>query len=408
MTGLPILSEAAWLTPARIRRIAMLFAGIALIFLGADAWFHTRAGVTDAAGEQLGRDFVNYWSGAHLAAQGQARKVYDIGAFLGWQRQHTAANAEFKWYSYPPVMLALSLPLAVMGYKAGLLLWLSGGWLAFSGLLSRLMGWRMAMLTAFAAPASFLNFLAGQNGHYTAALLGGGILLLEASPAAAGALFGLLCFKPQLAVLVPVALITGKHWRAFVAAGATALLLAAASLALFGQQTWLGFLHTAPINAQLMEHGDTFWHRMPTVFAMTRLLGGSVAAGYALQILSAAAAILLVARVWRSGADIRKKGAMLILATFLATPYAWDYDLVMLTFAAALLAARAIENGFRPWEKSLVALMVAMPMILSPIASVVHFQIAPFILWSALLLIARPGRVPAPSQAEAQTGEAGL
>ena len=49
MTGLPILSEAAWLTPARIRRIAMLFAGIALIFLGADVWFHTRAGVTDAA-----------------------------------------------------------------------------------------------------------------------------------------------------------------------------------------------------------------------------------------------------------------------------------------------------------------------------------------------------------------------
>lgn len=385
MTGLPILSEASWLTLARIRRIALLFTGIALVFLGADAWFHTRTGVTDVAGEQLGRDFVNYWSGAHLAAQGQAQKVYDIAGFLAWQRLHTAANAEFKWYSYPPMMLVLSLPLAVMGFKTGLLVWLSAGWSAFSGCLSRLVGWRTAMLAAFAAPASFLNFFTGQNGHYTAALLGGGVFLLETSPAIAGALFGLLCFKPQLAILIPVALAAGGHWRAFAAASVTALLLAVTSLVLFGQETWLGFFHTAPINKQLMELGDTFWHRMPTVFAMTRLMGGSVMVSYGLQILSAAAAIVLVARFWRGGADIRQKGATLILATFLTTPYAWDYDLVALTFAVALLATSGIENGFRPWEKSLLALTVTMPLILSPIASATHFQIAPFVLWSMLL-----------------------
>lgn len=389
MTGLLILSQAAWLAPARIRRIALLFAAIGLVFLGADAWLHTRAGVTDPAGEQLGRDFVNYWSGAHLAAEGEARKVYDIDGFLAWQRQHTAPNAEFKWYSYPPMMLALSLPLAILGFKAGLLAWLSTGWMLFSGCLSRLVTWRMAMLAAFAAPASFMNFFSGQNGHYTAALLGGGMLLLETSPAIAGALFGLLCFKPQLAILIPVALAVGGHWRAFTAAGMTALLLAVTSLALFGQETWLAFFHTAPINARLMEQGDTFWHRMPTIFAMARLMGGSVAASYVLQILSSAAAIVLVARVWRGSADIRQKGATLILATFLATPYAWDYDLVALTLAAALIATNGIKNGFQPWEKSLLALTVAMPLIMSPIANTIHVQIAPFVLWSMLLLTTR-------------------
>ena len=122
---------------------------------------------------------------------------------------------------------------------------------------------------------------------------------------------------------------------------------------------------------------------------MALLMGGSVAASYVLQILSSAAAIVLVARVWSGSADIRQKGATLILATFLATPYAWDYDLVALTLAAALLATNGIKNGFQPWEKSLLALTVAMPLIISPIANTIHVQIAPFVLWSMLLLTTR-------------------
>jgi arabinofuranan 3-O-arabinosyltransferase len=394
MTGLTILSDAPWLTGPRILRVAAAFAMLALIFLGIDAWLHTRSGVTDATGEQLGRDFVNYWSGAHLAAEGQSRRVYDINAFLAWQRAHTAANAEFRWYSYPPVALLLSLPLAVLNFKTGLLVWLAAGWLASSAFLGRLLGWRMAMLVAFATPASFMNFLSGQNGQYTAALLGGGVLLLESNPVIAGVLFGLLCFKPQLAILIPIALAAGNYWRTFAAAGATVMLLVATSLVLFGQGTWLAFLHIAPINTQLMEHGDTFWHRMPTVFAMMRLTGAPVAISYGLQIFSSAAAILLTARFWRGAADMERKGAVLILATFLTTPYAWDYDLVALTFVAAWLAASGIRDGFRPWEKSLLALTVVMPLIMSPIAHAIHFQIAPLVLWSILLLTLRGGAAP--------------
>ena len=386
MIGPTALAVAPWLSAPRVRRLALVFMAVALISLMIDVWVHTRAGVTSMAGKQLAQDFVNYWAGGHLAAQGNSNRVYNINGFLAWQRAHTAANAEFKWYSYPPVTLLLSLPLGFLSFKAGLAAWWLAGWLGAMLLLARLLDWRSAILAAFATPASLINALAGQNGQFSAIMLCGGVLLLETSPVAAGALFGLLCFKPQLAILIPVALAAGGYWRAFIAAAITVLSLLGASLSLFGVETWLAFRHTAPINILLMEQGDTLWHRMPTVFAMTRLMGGSIMAGYGLQIISSVAAAGLTAFLWRSGADTGRKGAALVLATFLATPYAWDYDLVALTFVAVWLATNGIKNGFQPWEKILLALTVGMPLILSQVASATHLQIAPLILWSMLVL----------------------
>jgi hypothetical protein len=55
--------------------------------------------------------------------------------------------------------------------------------------LSRLIGWRMAALATIGAPAAFLNVLTGQNGYFTAVLLGTGLLVLERRPTLAGILF---------------------------------------------------------------------------------------------------------------------------------------------------------------------------------------------------------------------------
>src|ERR1700679_3751882 len=103
MISAALISKADWLSAERVRRFALVFAAFALLLLGADAWMHTRAGLTDADGIQLGRDFVNYWSGAKLAASGHASTVYDLDGFAAFERLQTAPNAALKWYSYPPV-----------------------------------------------------------------------------------------------------------------------------------------------------------------------------------------------------------------------------------------------------------------------------------------------------------------
>jgi hypothetical protein len=362
---LAILRQADWLNGPRLRRIALIFVVLAGASLAMDFRRHTSAGVTDRSGEQLGRDFVNYWSGARLAAHGQADLVYDIGAFVRYERKQTAANAYFKWYSYPPTALLLSLPLAGLGFVPALAAWLLSGLLLCAALLARTLDWRMALLAALATPAALINALWGQNGQFSAALLAGGILLLESRPSLAGLLFGLLCFKPHLAVLVPLALAAAGRRRTFAAAAATVAALSA-GVFLLGDDVWAGFLHNAPINAGLLEHEDSIWHRMPTMFAAVRLAGGGIGLGYTAQAVSAVAAAWLTVRIWRGGGGQPIKGAALLFATFLVTPYAWDYDLVVLTFAVVWYAKEAAHGGFLPWEKIILAGILVMPLLSHP------------------------------------------
>jgi hypothetical protein len=384
-----VFSQASWLTPERVRRIACIFAVIALFLLAGDAWLHTRAGVADAEGIPLGRDFINYWSGAKLAASGQAARVYDLQGFVAFERAHVAANATLKWYSYPPVALLLSLPLALTGFVSGAILWLAVGYSLNAVLLARSLDWRWAWLAAFATPAALMNALSGQNGAFSATLFAGSILLLARRPWVAGALLGMLCFKPHLAILVPLALAAGCYGRAFAGAALSVLTLCGASALLFGPGTWTAFLHNAPINVAVLETGVGFWPRMPTPFATMMQLGGELAPAYAAQILSGLAAAMLTGLVWHSAAPSRVKGAVLILATFLTTPYAWDYDMIAVTFAVVWLVADARETGFWPYEKFAMALAIGLPLLTMPFMAVLHVQPGFLMLWPALIVAAR-------------------
>ena len=381
--------QADWLSAERVRRIGRIFAAAALLLLAGDAWMHTRAGVTDRQGIQLGRDFINYWAGAQLAAHGHAGQVYDLQGFVTFERAHTAANASLKWYSYPPVALLLSLPLALTGFVSGLILWLLAGYALDAALLARSLDRRWAMLAAFATPAALMNALSGQNGAFSAALFAGAVLSLQRRPWLAGALLGLLAFKPHLAVLVPLALAMGRHGRAFAAAALSALGACLASALLFGADVWTAFLHNAPFNVTVLETGTGFWPRMPTAFATVMELGAGLRAAYGAQILSGICAAAITALVWRSQAPVRVKGAVLVLATFLVTPYAWDYDLVAVTFAVTWLVAEARDTGFLPYEKFALALAIGLPLLTMPFLALTGVQPGFLFLWPALIVAAR-------------------
>ena len=69
------------------------------------------------------------------------------------------------------------------------------------------------LLLALAFPAVLVNLGHGQNGFLTAALLGGALVVLDRRPIVAGILFGLLVYKPQFGLMIPLALVAGGHWR---------------------------------------------------------------------------------------------------------------------------------------------------------------------------------------------------
>ncbi|QUD88488.1 glycosyltransferase family 87 protein [Phenylobacterium montanum] len=392
------MRDADWLTLERLKRWTPLFALVSVLLLGLDVWTHTRFGVVDGKGEQVGRDFVNYWAGARLAIQGRAGQAYDLHRFLAYERSLTAPNAEAKWYGYPPVAMVLAAPFAFLPFLPALLAWTLSGWAVLARMQAPRMGWLLAGCALIATPAFYIDALSGQNGAFSAALLVGGLMLLDERPLLAGALFGLLCYKPHLGIMIPVALVAAGRWRAIFGGALAGVALVAVSVAMVGVQPWTAFLHNAPFHRQILETQIGNWPRMPSVYVALRFLGAASPLAYAAQAASALAAAAAVFVAWRGRASAPLKGAVLLVATFLTTPYAWDYDMVALLFAAVWVWREAEAGGWRPWERIGLAVMLASPWVLPATARRLHLQLGPVILWWVLaLLLARIAAKPAVS-----------
>jgi hypothetical protein len=396
MPWIDALRCARWLSRERALRWSRAFVLLSLILVALHIAGRTSAGLTNQAGEHLGGDFINYWLGARLADTGQAALAYDFEKFDALQRSLIGPLAEFKMYVYPPTAMLLSWPLARLPFIAALVLWTVVGIGFCLWALSRLMGWSIAALATIGAPAATLNLMTGQNGYFTAGLLGTGLMVLDRRPVLAGILFGLLSFKPHLGVLLPVALIAGGHWRAIIAAAVTGLLLFAISLALLGADVWVAFLHQAILQRGVMEIGVWGWHRFSTVFVAMRLAGAGVTVSYTAQIVSGVSAAAIVALVWRTSCASEIKAAGVVVATFLAIPYAQDYDMVMLIFAAFWLLGLARDGGFLPWERITLAMLLVLPLAAMPLAKWAGIQIAPVVLWAMLILLVQRARGATP------------
>ncbi len=389
-----IFRDADWIDRERILRWGVPFAIAFLLFLVWDFSAHSVRGITDEAGEHIGRDFINYWSGAKLAVDGKAATAYDLKEYYKFQRSVTGDGGEFKLYSYPPVMMLLTLPLALCSFLIGYFLWTVCGYALMVKMLSREVSQRVALTAAIAAPACFLNLQSGQNGFFTAALLAGGLMLLGRKPVIAGILFGLLCYKPQLGLLLPVALAAGGHWRSFISAGITVVALVAGSTLMFGMEIWPAFLQQMKEQGDLLTRGTTLWPRMPSVYCALRLIGIDSVFAYAAQIIAVLVAVAGVVMAWRSRAPDTVKHTVLLLGIFLSSPYSWDYDMAVLLFGAAWIAQAARAGGFLPYEKLTWLLVILLPFLTLISRSPVPINIGPVVLLAAFFLTLRRVRVP--------------
>jgi hypothetical protein len=292
-------------------------------------------------------------------------------------------------YSYPPVHMLLTLPFAAIPFVPAFVLWnlMSVG--LCTALLSRLVGWRVAAIAVVGVPASVMSMMGGNTGQFTAALLGGGLILLDRNPVLAGVLLGLVGCKPQFGVLLPFALAAGGRWRTFAATTATLGGLVVASVVLLGLESWIGFLHQLAFLQKQMEVPSVFWARSQSVFLAAISLGTSVTIAYAAQACSTAVVAIATVVVWRSRSSLAVKSAILVVAVFLATTYARDYDTVLLVFAAAWLAGEGQLTGFLPWERITVVMLLVEPVITDTLTALTGAQFAPLVLALALLVLVR-------------------
>lgn len=306
------------------------------------------------------------------AAQTQAAHA----AYAGITAQQ-ARNVGFSAWQYPPTFILVALPLALLPYLPALFAWLALTAIPYLAAMARILPPRLAVPMALAAPPTFYNLMYGQTGFLAAGLITLGLLSLKTRPLLAGVFIGLASVKPHLGLLLPFALAAGGHWRSFAAAAATVIALIAASIASFGLEPWYAFIGTLEFQRQGFEVGAYNYRAMATVFASLRLAGLSLAtagwlqAGFGLLVLG------VVFHAWRHphggmrGDHLRH--ALLCVATPLALPVAYVYDLVLVAPAIAWLWLDMQDHGTR--RRHAAGLLLATGLLLACVPVARQFDV---------------------------------
>jgi arabinofuranan 3-O-arabinosyltransferase len=317
-------------------------------------------------------DFVNVWAAGRLVLSGHPAAAYDWPTHKLIEESVIAHRFDgYLAWPYPPTFLFAASALALLPYTIAYFAWISGTFLAYLAAVRAIIGDRIGYMLAAAFPGVLSNAMVGQNGFLTAGLIGGTLTLLELQPIAAGALLGLLTFKPHLGVLFPIALMADGRWRALASASLVAALLAAASWLMFGGASWDAFF------ASLGDAPQTFmsdhwanWSKFQTAFGLTRVLGGSKALAWTMQITIAVLAAAATFALWRSRTIYEIKAAALVTATLLATPYLYIYDLVVLAVPLAFLFRLGRARGFLAGEAAGIGatclLILIFPVVKTP------------------------------------------
>jgi alpha-1,2-mannosyltransferase len=391
-----LLRRADWLTRDRIvawSSVMFIIELLALVFLA--LW---QRGLLVPDVHSPASDFVSFYAAGKLTLAGTPQYAYDQVVHYLVQQQSSGTEAAHQFFFYPPVFLLLCAPLATMPYLVAFAVFVFATLAIMIRLMQALVReppatWLSAVL---AFPAVFWTIGLGQNAFLTAALFGAFSLLLEKKPLTAGMLLGCLCYKPHFGLLVPVALIAGREWRAFAGAAISVAGLVGASVMLFGWQTWATYLTAFFHSDQVYTTGAVDFAGIITPFGAARLLGLTNSAAYAVQIIVAMAAVVIVALVWRRGASHNLRCAILLSATLLAVPLALVYDQLLLLVAAAWLVREARETGLLSWEGLIFVVIYPVSLVTLSVGQTYHLPLGPLTTCAVLMLCLRRAWLPQP------------
>ncbi len=323
----------AWAT-GPVQALVLLGIVITLVITGLWIWFIQR--VAQAAGDAAFMvDFVVFWSAAKLAIAGTPLAAFDPAEMA---KIHGLGFEAWLPWSYPPGFLLAVMPFGLLPFFIALTLSALLSVLALMAAARGLApGLPMIWVGVALAPTMLAALTLGQTPLLWAAGLMAALWAMRAErPWLAGLFIGLLTLKPQLGLLIPVALLASGSWRTILSASFTTLALAGIGTLVFGAAYW-------PAMLQMMQtHFGTVRELVGTSSQMISPYSGLVALGLpeaialwtqpALTLIAA----LMVGFAWYNpqiGFDLR--AAALVAAILISSPYLWHYE-------AALLAPLAL------------------------------------------------------------------
>lgn len=335
-------------------------------------------------------DFVSFYAAGKLAESGEPQLAYNETEHFAEEERVTEPGIIYNFFYYPPTFLLICSALAHLPYLAAFLVLEAGSLILYLLIAPRILNepGRGVLVPLLAFAPVFWTIGLGQNSLLTAALFGAATLFVDRRPTVSGILFGATCYKPHLALLVPVALAAGRRWRALTAAFLTAAALCLLSLLAFGWQTWHDFFVAAAGSSAVYATGRIPFIGFVNPFGAVRQLGGTESIAYAVQAGAMLASAALVGFTWRRGLPLPIRAASLAAAALVAAPVALFYDLMLAGISVLWLLRGSETDRLLEWEK--ITLVVLFLLSLNPrrLAEVSHLPVGPLVAVGLTALIA--------------------
>lgn len=380
---------------------------LAVLVVTVPAYALTFEAGLDPRGRPVGSDFIAFWSAARMVLEGNGLAAYDLDAMSSLQLEQYPGLVGTTAWVHPPFFLMLVTPLGLLPYTAAFAVWSVLGLAVYFAALRPLLPTPAAWWLAVAFPGIWIGLGQGQTQFVTAALIGGALLRLESRPAIAGVLIGLLAMKPHLAILLPMVLVVGRHWITFASAAVTATTATVGAVLVFGWQSVQAWFVGMDVVKSGVDMGLLPVYKFVTPYTALRHLGVPERWGLVLHASAALVVVCMVWSVWRRTTDMRLRGPAVVVGTFLVTPYAADYDLVVLAFAIAWIASVGGAEGWLRGDRNLLVLAWVLPMVCAPVAALTHVPIAPLVLGALLREVWLRANSPSTQVAPTQSTAAG-
>ena len=355
----------------RLRSI-LLMSAVILVFFAVHFARLFLPGEILAGDEQ--QDYAAFFGAGLFALSGEAGNLYDPGFF----QSAIGAETTLLWL-YPPPMLFILAPFALLPYGAAKILWILASIscaFAIGRLASGTNAW--GAMTAF-SPAAFATLFVGQISAFFGLLLLAGLVLAEKRPTLAGICLAILTLKPQYGLLVIPFLIVTRAWKAIGAAIFFSLLMIALSAAAFGVDMWRDFFQSLLNGVHAAYYQSGGHPGRITLSDAVKALGFAAPPAWVLYPPLVALAIAgLVTLAKRAPRPLLI--AYTLAASALICPYLFVYDFFI--YSAAVLLAATQTPSLKPIETyALAALWLA------PIAPFIGGAlITPAIVWPVTAL----------------------
>lgn len=361
------LSLPAWHTRDR-KTLVLFWTLVGVSTLLAAAGYTSIVGLMVAGGATYVHAVFLFWGWSKFVhVISPTSLIYHAHTLYAFEQGLTGAPRINLPFAYPPPLLLLIWPLALLPPVAALGLWLGTSlglylWACWHR------PWRpLTAALALVAPSTIATCGAAQISLLSAALMIGGCRLVGRRPVLAGVLFGLLALKPQLGLLVPIALLSAREWRSLVAGAATALLSVLVSGAAFGWASWTQLPQALVGLSHVVADYPGFDRLSPTVTSGLRMLGATPTLTHAAQLATAVCVIVTIWFAFRRGFTALPAAALMV-GTFLVTPYAWYCDLPMASYAVLPFVIDRHRSGepFRSAELIALVLVAFLPVLMAP------------------------------------------